>query len=505
MSHDLDQLESYSKLKGYSQALSKFTEEGLINRLSKWEIKTDLFTFNYAFTHLNEDVLNGFKQLVEDQDVFGAYMDIRSGKPLNYSEDRAVLHQQCRHPEGSSLIQEYADEAHLFSEQIYTKEFCTLEGQPYTDIVQIGIGGSRIGGEYCYHALKSILKPVYNTHFLSTPDRAYTMAYLKELPLETTLFVVVSKSGNTSEIHYLLEGLDTVAKETSLTREALIHNRVVVTMKDSDLDQLSMAGHRFYIIPEIGGRFSGTSIVTTFLMGCLFGKGVVDVFLEGAYRMDQESLNPSIQHNSSLMSALLDIWHHTVLSYPTKVLVPYTQYLSGLPALVQQLVCESLGKHVNAHQSLINYSTAPIVFGSVGSDCQHSYFQLLHQGTMIHPIQFVAVKSIHQSTNETLNDALVSQLIALALGRAHHNPNRQFEGQRPSTFLLMNAMTPESIGALLAFYENTVMFYGLLLNLNSFDQEGVQLGKEICQQLKQGSSSLMIQSLRDYFLAGSKD
>jgi glucose-6-phosphate isomerase len=251
----------------------------------------------------------------------------------------------------------------------------------------------------------------------------------------------------------------------------------------------------FFIDDYIGGRYSSTSAVGGVVLSLAFGYDTFKKFLDGAHEEDVLALEKDIEKNGALMDALIGFYLRNVLEYPATAILPYSQALSRFPAHLQQLDMESNGKHVNRFGNKVSYVTGPVIFGEPGTNGQHSFYQLLHQGTDIIPLQFIGFKNCQYkkdivtagSYSQTkLNANLAAQIVAFALGKSDANPNKEFDGERPSSLIYGNELTPEALGALLAHFENKVMFQGFIWNLNSFDQEGVQLGKVLAKKVLAG-------------------
>jgi glucose-6-phosphate isomerase len=245
----------------------------------------------------------------------------------------------------------------------------------------------------------------------------------------------------------------------------------------------------------IGGRYSSTSAVGGAVLSLAFGKSVFEDFLAGAAQADKAALEEDITKNAALMDAMIGVYERNVLGFPSTAVLPYSQALNRFPAHLQQLDMESNGKSVNREGEPMNYSTGPVIFGEPGTNGQHSFYQLLHQGTDIVPLQFIGFKEsqidfdldYEGSLSQTkLKANLIAQIVAFAKGSDNDNPNKQFAGGRPSSLIYGDKLTPKTLGALLAHYENKVMFQGFCWNVNSFDQEGVQLGKKLTSQVLGG-------------------
>jgi glucose-6-phosphate isomerase len=269
----------------------------------------------------------------------------------------------------------------------------------------------------------------------------------------------------------------------------------VVTSKSSPLATSDQFLRAFYIDDYVGGRYSSTSAVGGVILSLIFGFDHFKEFLKGAHSADVAALELDVKKNGALLDALIGVYLRNVLGYPYTAILPYAQPLLRFPAHLQQLDMESNGKQVNRNGEPIEYESGPVIFGEPGTNGQHSFYQLLHQGTSVVPLQFIAFKESQRgedieyegSTSHTkLNANLIAQIVAFAKGKSDNNSNKNFPGNRYSSLIMGQKLTPYSLGALLAHYENKVMFQGFIWNLNSFDQEGVQLGKVLANQVLSG-------------------
>lgn len=242
----------------------------------------------------------------------------------------------------------------------------------------------------------------------------------------------------------------------------------------------------------IGGRFSSTSSVGGAVLSLAFGPEVFAEFLDGAAEEDKLSANPDMRKNPEMLDALIGVYERNVLGYPCTAVLPYSQALSRFPAHLQQLDMESNGKSVNRFGEPVTYPTGPVIFGEPGTNGQHSFYQLLHQGTDIVPLQFIGFKNNQLETDVTIQDStsqqklcanVAAQIVAFACGKSDENLNKNFKGGRPSSIIIGDKLTPKTLGALLAHFENKIMFQGFVWNINSFDQEGVQLGKVLAKKV----------------------
>ena len=303
------------------------------------------------------------------------------------------------------------------------------------------------------------------------------------------MFVLVSKSGTT---------LETLTNE-SFVKDALkkagldaSKHMVAVTSETSPLAKSDDYLAAFFMDDYIGGRFSSTSAVGGAVLSLAFGPEVFAQFLEGAAEEDKLAAKEDLLQNPDMLDALIGVYERNMLGYPATAVLPYSQALSRFPAHLQQADMESNGKSVNRFGEPVNYVTGPVLFGEPGTNGQHSFYQLLHQGTDIVPIQFVGFKNSQIGTDVVIEDStsqqklcanVAAQIVAFACGKDDENLNKKFEGGRPSSIIIGEQLNPKALGALLAHFENKIMFQGFVWNVNSFDQEGVQLGKVLAKRV----------------------
>ena len=467
-------------------------------------------TYNYAAKRFDSRVLEVLQHLADEQQVIEKYRSLLDGEIMNTGEKRMVLHHLLRGQLGKKVIHQGKDlgefyrkereRFYAFAEGVHQGKIRGSTGKPFTQIVQIGIGGSDLGPRALYLALKN-LKEVQGqlkmkALFLSNVDPDDASEVLSQIDPETTLFILVSKSGTTQETltneAFVLRRLES-AKTPGMVPKKHI---VAVTSETSPLATSSDYLAAFYIDDFIGGRYSSTSAVGGVVLSLAYGKETFEELLEGAHEADTKALEPNILQNPSLLDALLGVYERNVLAYPYTAILPYSQALYRFPAHLQQLDMESNGKRVNRFGEPLDYPTGPIVFGEPGTNGQHSFYQLLHQGTDIVPLQFIGfLRSqrgddvVYQgsTSQQKLNANLAAQITAFARGKASTDHNKEFPGNRPSSLIYGEQLTAKALGALLAHYENKVMFQGFLWNINSFDQEGVQLGKALASAALAGS------------------
>ena len=459
--------------------------------------------YNYAAKQVDGDVLAALKDLAEEMQLTEKYAALYNGEVINTGEKRLVLHQLTRGQLGENVMADGVNKREFyvaqqqkvadFAKKVHAGEITNAAGEKFTTVVQIGIGGSDLGPRAMYLALENWAKQngcfKLQARFISNVDPDDAASILKDIDVARSLFVLVSKSGTT---------LETLTNE-SFVKDALRNagldpakHMVAVTSETSPLAKSSDYLAAFFMDDYIGGRYSSTSCVGGAVLSLAFGPDIFARFLNGAAEEDKLATNPDLLKNPAMLDALIGVYERNVQGYPATAVLPYSQALSRFPAHLQQLDMESNGKSVNRFGEPVDYVTGPVIFGEPGTNGQHSFYQLLHQGTDIVPLQFVGFRKnqagmdvdIQGSTSQQkLCANVAAQIMAFACGKQDENPNKSFAGGRPSSIIIGDQLTPEALGALLAHFENKVMFQGFVWNLNSFDQEGVQLGKVLAKRV----------------------
>jgi glucose-6-phosphate isomerase len=508
---DFDKTASYKKLLALPAGGKDFKVllDGERVRNSKVPMAGGL-SYSWAAKGVEKAELELLRALAEEQDLIGKYRALLDGELVNTGEKRRVLHHLLRGQLGKAVIHEgkdlgkfYAGELDRFSafaEDVRGGKIRGSSGKAFTTVVQIGIGGSDLGPRALYLALENWAAAEgtrrLRAEFISNVDPDDASRIAASVSPEETLFVLVSKSGTTQE---------TLANELfikdKLTQAGLNPEKhmAAVTSETSPLAHNPAYLDSFYIDDFIGGRYSSTSAVGGVILSLAFGPAVFRDLLAGAHEADRLALEPEILKNAALLDALIGVYERNFLGYPSTAVLPYSQALSRFPAHLQQLDMESNGKRVNREGLPLAYATGPVVFGEPGTNGQHSFYQLLHQGTDIVPLQFVGFTesqrgddvAVDGSVSQTkLKANLAAQIVAFAKGSGVEgaNRNKEFLGGRPSSLIYGKKLCPKALGALLAHFENKVMFQGFVWNLNSFDQEGVQLGKILTKKVLAGSS-----------------
>lgn len=476
------------------------TAEGVLTpqRIDTMMTKAAPFQFFYATERISKEVLSTLRELAEETEAVKKMAGMQSGEIVNFiqgfeSEKRPALHSSMRDffddPNSSEKAKEATNLAYREVEKLKGFLLEIEAKKHFTDLIHIGIGGSQLGPEMAYVALRPYHKKGHHVHFFSNVDPDDGARILRSVNLSKTLVVVVSKSGTTIETMTNEAFFRDQFKKAGLDPKKHI---VAVTEKGSPMDDPARYLASFYIWDYVGGRFSLTSMVGGVTLSFALGIDNYLDFLRGASAMDKVALEPEVENNLPLLAALLSIWNRNFLNYTTSAIIPYSQALSRFPAYVQQVDMESNGKHIDKCGKTVNFDTSPIVFGEPGTNAQHSIFQAIHQGTTIVPLDIIGfVESQYgndilfkgTTSQEKLLANLFAQAIALAKGQKNENPNKVFLGNRPSSVLLAKRLDPFTLGALVSFYESKEVFQGFIWNINSFDQEGVQLGKTLANKL----------------------
>lgn len=505
--NNFDTLKSYQELKENTKKVRLATVmsgDNGASRVKNYSIPMGAgLVYNYAAKEVDEDIISTLAALAEEAQLTEKYAELYNGEVVNTGEKRLVLHQLTRGQLGNAVTADGVNKRDFYVEQqnriadfankVHSGEIVNAAGEKFTTVVQIGIGGSDLGPRAMYLALENWAKKngtfKMEAKFISNVDPDDAAAVLNSVDVAHSIFVLVSKSGTT---------LETLTNE-SFVKDALAKagldaskHMIAVTSETSTLAKSSDYLAAFFMDDYIGGRFSSTSAVGGAVLSLAFGPKVFADFLKGAAEEDVLAKNTDIRKNPALMDALIGVYERNILGYPATAVLPYSQALSRFPAHLQQLDMESNGKSVNRFGEPVSYVTGPIIFGEPGTNGQHSFYQLLHQGTDITPLQFIGFKNSQIGTDVDIQGStsqqklcanVAAQIVAFACGKADDNKNKNFEGGRPSSIIIGEKLTPEALGALLAHFENKVMFQGFVWNINSFDQEGVQLGKVLAKKV----------------------
>ena len=406
------------------------------------------------------------------------------GEHINNTEDRAVMHWLLRQPEGTlsgplaAPLQQVHDTLQpmlAYAEQI------RADAQ-ITDVVNIGIGGSDLGPQMALLALQDFAMPGKRFHFVSNVDGHELAGVLKGLKAKSTLFLIASKTFTTIET--MTNARSALAWFKAQGGQDVSRHFAALTTNVSAAAEMGIST-TFGFWDWVGGRYSVWSAIGLPVAIAIGALGFRDL-LAGAHAMDQHFQSAPLEANLPVRLGLLDVWYRNFLNYTSRSIAPYHSALRRLPAYLQQLEMESNGKRVDRNGHALPYGTSPVLWGEPGTNGQHAYFQMLHQGTDVVPLEFIAVKKPTHSLkdhHELLLANVIAQAQALMLGQADEGGHKHFPGNRPSTFLLLDELTPASFGALIALQEHRVFVSGSVWGINSFDQWGVELGKVLAKDI----------------------
>ncbi len=504
---NLTSLSEWKELKAQARAMSlpKNHLRNLLNqkdRLEKFSLNAEGLFFDFSRQRVNEQVLALLLGIAKKRKLRQNFNKMTSGKHVNLTEDRAALHTATRSFSKESVIENgknimpeiirIREQIKKFSREVHSGKITGSTGLPFKDVVVIGIGGSYLGTEFVATALQFLADKGITLHFLSNVDIDCFGGIASRILPETTLWIVISKSYTTAE---------TAANENQaiqfMKKNGIDPARHLlrVTSQGSPGDDPSKPALRiFHMFDYIGGRFSVTSAVGGVPLSLYLGYDRFERFLRGAEKMDIHAKTAPESRNIPLLAALISVWNNNFLHYPAQGIIPYSSALSKLPPHIQQLAMESCGKSVTQTGEILNVPCGSIIFGEPGTNAQHSFFQLAHQGRPF-PIDFIGVIHPHHRENlitskgvtnhQELWANLIAQPQALARGREDKNPAKFFPGNRPSSTLVIPDLSPESIGGLLAFYEAKTVYEAFIWGINPFDQYGVELGKVMASHLRE--------------------
>jgi len=479
------------------------------NRFEEFSIVWEDFLVDYSKNRLTKETLNLLEELANEIGLKEAMEAYFQGEAINQTEKRAVLHTALRVPEETQIYLDGLDvvpEIHAINAKI--KSFCNqvisgehkgFSGKSITHVVNIGIGGSDLGPAMVTEAL-AFYKNHLNVQFVSNVEGDHVGEVIKTLDPETTLFVIVSKTFTTQET---LSNASTIRKWFLMhaPEEAIAKHFVAVSTNEEKIAAFGIHPDNVFPMKDwVGGRFSLWSAVGLSI-ALAVGPDHFNALLRGAHKMDQHFKNTPFQENIPVVLSLLSIWYNNFWKAESEAIIPYTQYLRNLPAYLQQGIMESNGKGVDRNGEKVNYQTGTIIWGGSGTNAQHAFFQHIHQGTKLIPADFIGFKTSlygEQDHQNKLMANFIAQTEALMRGKTLDEatdelkakgipaeeikrlaPFKVFEGNKPTNTLLIDQLSPESIGKLIAMYEQKIFVQGVLWNIFSYDQWGVELGKQL--------------------------
>jgi glucose-6-phosphate isomerase len=485
------------------------------DRFNKFTLSFEDILVDYSKNIIDEETVGILMELAREVNVSGAIEKMFTGDMINETESRAVLHTALRnrsgrpvHVDGKDVmpgVNAVLDQMKAFSNKLISGEWKGYSGKTITDIVNIGIGGSDLGPVMVTEALKPYARPDLSVHFVSNIDGTHIAETLKKVSPETTLFMIASKTFTTQETmtnaHTTRKWfLDSAGDSTYIKKHfiALSTNRDEVVKFGID------PANMFVFWDWVGGRYSLWSAIGLSI-ACYIGYDNFIALLEGAHAMDTHFQETPFDKNIPVILALIGIWYSNFFNAQTEAILPYDQYMHRFPAYFQQAYMESNGKNVDRLGNEIKYETGQIIWGEPGTNGQHSFYQLIHQGTKMIPCDFIAPAISHNPLGEHHNILLsnfFAQTEALMMGKTEGEvikelkvsgksdeeikmlaPFKVFKGNNPTNSILIKKLTPHTLGSLIAMYEHKIFVQGIILNIFSFDQWGVDLGKQLAQKI----------------------
>lgn len=483
------------------------------SRAEKFHIQWNGFLVDYSKNIISQETLDLLQELAKETNLKSAIESYFSGENINQTENRAVLHTALRASENASVlvdgenvlpeIYQVKNKIKAFSNEIISGERKGYTGKPFTDIVNIGIGGSDLGPAMIVEALQ-YYKNQLNVHFVSNVDGDHVNEAIKKLNPETTLFVIVSKTFTTQETLTNSETIRTWFLQSAKQEDVAKHFVAVSTNIQKVTDFGINPDNVFPMWDWVGGRFSLWSAVGLSI-SLAVGFDNFDELLKGANEMDEHFKTADFNQNIPVVLALLSIWYNNFFGAESEALIPYTQYLQKLAPYLQQGIMESNGKSIGRDGKPVNYQTGTIIWGEPGTNSQHAFFQLIHQGTKLIPTDFIGfVKPLYgnQDHHDKLMSNFFAQTEALLNGKTEAQVKSEFEkqnvtgekaafllpfkvfaGNKPTNTLLIEKLTPRSLGSLIALYEHKIFVQGIIWNIFSYDQWGVELGKQLANSI----------------------
>lgn len=511
------QTDAWQKIQSHFETMKSVQMQELFandnNRAEKMHMKWNDFLVDYSKNIATQETIDLLLELAHQVDLKDAISKYFKGDLINQTEDRAVLHTALRATENSAVMVDginvmpeifsVKNKIKNFSNEVISGERKGFSGKQFTDIVNIGIGGSDLGPAMIVEALQ-FYKNHLNVHFVSNVDGDHVNEVIKKINPETTLFVIVSKTFTTQET---LSNAETIRSWflQSATQEDVAKHFVAVSTNIKKVTEFGINPVNVFPMWDwVGGRFSLWSAVGL-SVSLAVGFDNFDKLLKGANDMDEHFKNESFDKNIPIILALLSIWYNNFFGAESEALIPYTQYLQKLAPYLQQGIMESNGKSIGRDGKPVNYQTGTIIWGEPGTNSQHAFFQLIHQGTKLIPTDFIGFKEAlygNKDHHDKLMSNFFAQTEALLMGKTEAQVKTEFEaqgitaekaaflvpfkvfsGNKPTNTLLINKLTPESLGALVALYEHKIFVQGVIWNIFSYDQWGVELGKQLANTI----------------------
>lgn len=513
------QTEAWKQLEAHFQQMQSVHMKELFSedpqRFDRFSIQFEDILLDYSKNIIRKETLELLQKLAEETKLKDAIEAMFTGAKINQTEDRAVLHTALRNRSNTPVqvngrdvmpeVNQVLDKMRIFSDQVIHGDWKGYTGELISDIVNIGIGGSDLGPVMVTEALKAYKKPNINAHFVSNVDGTHIAETLKKLNPETTLFIIASKTFTTQETMTNAHTARDWFLEKGGDQEAVKKHFVALSTNKEEVEKFGIdTRNMFEFWDWVGGRYSLWSAIGL-PIACTLGFDNFVQLLEGAHAMDNHFRNTPFEKNIPVTLALIGIWYNNFFGAQTEAILPYDQYMHRFPAYFQQGNMESNGKYVDRNGKPVNYQTGPVIWGEPGTNGQHAFYQLIHQGTKMIPCDFLAPAISHNPVGDhhvKLLANFFAQTEALMMGKTQDEaaeelraqdkpeedvqslaPFKTFEGNRPTNSILFRKLTPKTLGALIAMYEHKIFVQGIIWNIFSFDQWGVELGKQLAKKI----------------------
>lgn len=488
-------------------------------RFDKYSLKLDDILFDFSKHRINDETLPLLTQLAREANIEGWRDRMFAGEKINITENRAVLHTALRNRSNTPVYVDGHDvmpdvnavlaQMRAFSTKVRNGEWTGYTGKRITDIVNIGIGGSDLGPVMVCDALKPYASPELQVHFVSNIDGAHLMRALEKCNPETTLFIVASKTFTTQETMTNATSARTWFLASAIDNAYVAKHFVALSTNAKAVQDFGIdINNMFAFWDWVGGRYSLWSAIGLSI-ALYVGMDHFEALLTGAHEMDNHFKSAPLEQNIPVIMALIGIWYNNFFHVDTNAILPYDQGMARFPAYLQQADMESNGKFICRDGKRIQYKTGPVIWGEAGTNGQHAFYQLIHQGTQIVPCDFLMPVHSHYAIgkhgyahHKILLANFLAQTQALMLGKTRDEaraelekqgltgealeqllPHKVFEGNRPSTSILFDQVTPNTLGKLIALYEHKIFVQGMIWDINSYDQWGVEYGKQIAQEI----------------------
>jgi glucose-6-phosphate isomerase len=486
-------------------------------RFNNFSLQLDDMLVDLSKNRITEETLELLTELAEELELPAAIESMFRGEPINATEGRAVLHTALRNfsddsleVDGENILTEVRDvqqQMKAFCAKLHSGEWTGYTGQSINHIVNIGIGGSDLGPQMVCEALKSYKKEGLDISFISNVDGTDAAEVLRHLNPETTLFIIASKTFTTKETITNAKTARDWFLKVATDKENIKKHFVALSTNTAAVTEFGIAPENtFRFWDWVGGRFSLWSAIGLSI-ACALGYDKFEELLKGAEAMDKHFRNTPLRQNIPVQLALLSTWYTNFFGCQTHAVLPYDQYLRLLPDYLQQLLMESNGKSTDRNGKRVTYQTQPVIWGAAGTNSQHSFFQLIHQGTVLIPSDFIAPAISHNPLGQhhpLLLSNFFAQTEALMKGKTEEEvreelsrknlsseeleqlvPHKVFEGNKPTTSIMFKLLTPFTLGSLIAMYEHKTFVQGVIWNIYSFDQWGVELGKQLAGTIEE--------------------